>query len=432
MSPIGWIVDRMAVMPRKGRRAYLRRLARECSRIDPRHREWWWPQVNRQKTLARPGERLDGTQWRSEPVEATELAALIRRVIAACFLTITYLSGVRTGEALNLRHGCISRDSKLGLIFMSGEQLKSGDHRRERSPETIPWVVTEHTEHAVSILQRLTPGPLLFPSGELWSQDWFLRAASKTCTPSTINTEITAFIDWFNTDVAAAIGHPIITADPAGKILAPRLRRTLAWHIVRRPGGTIAGATQYGHTHDQLILGYAGRADSGFVDELAFEQFLARAEAIHDDHQRLSLGGEHVSGPAADEYRRRVAAGSKYAGLAITTKAQVAHALSNPDLQVHHGPLLTCVYRPATAACRASEDADSGPSWRRCRMTCTNIARTDRDISELRNHVRSLRAELGIPGLPEPLQQRIQQRLQVHERAITDHESERPNTKTEL
>jgi hypothetical protein len=33
--------------------------------------------------------------------------------------------------------------------------------------------------------------------------------------------------------------------------------RTLAWHIVRRPRGLIAGAIQYGHLHAQITLGYA-------------------------------------------------------------------------------------------------------------------------------------------------------------------------------
>lgn len=152
-----------------------------------------------------------------------------------------------------------------------------------------------------------------------------------------------------------------------------------------------------------------------------------RAETIHDDHQRLHRD-EHVSGPAADEYRRRAAAGSKFAGLAITTKSQVANALSNPDLQIHYGALLTCVYRPATAACREQADADFGPSWPRCRLSCANIARTDRDITELRQRIRSLATELAIDGLPDPLRQRIQERLAAHEQVVAEHESTRPQS----
>jgi hypothetical protein len=126
----------------------------------------------------------------------------------------------------------------------------------------------------------------------------------------------------------------------------PRLRRTLAWHIVRRPGGTIAGATQYGHLHTQMIQGYAGGAHSGFLNDITFEQFLHRAEIIHDDSQRRERG-EHVSGPAADEYRARVARASTFAGLTVTTKSQINNALSNPDLQIHHGAVVTCVFRRA-------------------------------------------------------------------------------------
>jgi hypothetical protein len=194
---------------------------------------------------------------------------------------------------------------------------------------------------------------------------------------------------------------------------------------VRRPGGTIAAATQYGHLHTQLIQGYAGRADSGFLDEITFEEFLLRVETIHDDHQRLARA-EHVSGPAADAYRARVAAGTRFGGLTITSPAQASEALANPDLQIHHGALLTCVYRPATAACRDQHDADDGPAWPRCRLTCGNIARTDRDITALRQHVHELTSDLAADGLPDPLRRRIQQRLDEHARAIAEHETTRP------
>jgi len=104
---------------------------------------------------------------------------------------------------------------------------------------------------------------------------------------------------------------------------------------------------------------------------------------------------------------------------------RVRHALANPDLDIHHGALLTCVYRPQTAACRDEDDntAGGGPAWPRCRPSCRNIARTDRDIAELRQHVGGLTADLAAPGLPDPLRRRIRQRLHEHERAIAEHQN---------
>jgi len=366
---------------------------------------------------------VDGTRpWRHEPVDAAELLRLIRHLTTACFLVIAYLSGVRVGEALNLRRGCISHDAKLGLTFMSGQQLKAGPDRRERSPETIPWVVNEHGAAAVSVLEDLAVGPMLFAPGKFGSPAWL--ASTRCRTIGSINDDIRAYIGWFNTSIAATVGHPVIGTDQHGKITASRLRRTLAWHIVRRPGGTVAGATQYGHLSTQITQGYAGQADAGFLDVISFEEFLLRAETIHDDHQRL-LQGEHVSGPAAVSYRERAAAGSQFAGLTITTPAQVSNALANPNLQVHHGALLTCVYRHATAACQDDDEADNGPSWPRCRLACSNIARTDRDVAELRQHVLGLKSDLAALEVPAPLRRRMQQRLELHERAIAEHEASR-------
>ncbi|MCX2714357.1 integrase [Mycolicibacterium sp. J2] len=365
--------------------------------------------------------------WRDEPVDARELVGLLRHVTVACFLVIAYLSGVRTGEALNLRRGCISRDPKLELTFMSGQQLKAHDGRRERSPATIPWVVTDETAHAVTVLEQITVSDLLFPAFAMCSQNRFAFGATRTRTPGSINTDITRFIDWFNHEVAPVVSHPPIPGDPHGSIQVPRLRRTLAWHIVRRPGGTIAGATQYGHLHTQMIHGYAGGADSGFHDDITFEKFLHRAETIHDDSQRLERG-EHVSGPAAEEYRARIARASTFAGLTVTTKSQINDALSNPDLQIHHGAVVTCVFRRATAACLEPADSSAEPFWSRCRLGCVNAARTDRDAASLRLHVTALQRDLAALELPEPLRQRIQVRLIEHRKALAEHELIRPMT----
>jgi hypothetical protein len=50
---------------------------------------------------------------------------------------------------------------------------------------------------------------------------------------------------------------------PSGEDLLFRLRssqfrRTLAWFIARRPGGSIAGAIQYKHHGIQMFEGYTG------------------------------------------------------------------------------------------------------------------------------------------------------------------------------
>jgi integrase len=367
---------------------------------------------------------IDSRAWRHQPVEATEMVRLIRHITTACFLIVAYLSGVRTGEALNLLRGCVTREPKLGLIFMSGQQLKASPDRRHRSPRTIPWVINEHSAKAIAVLEDLSSSSRLFPPGKWGSPEWL--GSSRCRTTHSINVDIPAFIAWFNTEIAATVAHPAIGADEHGNTTASRLRRTLAWHIVRRPGGTVAAATQYGHLRTQLVTGYAGHAASGFPDEISFEEFLLRAEQLHHDHQQLQRG-EHVSGPAADAYRQRVAA-SQFAGLTITTPAQVNNALANPNLQIHHGALLTCVWRPQTAACQdTTPTADhTGPAWPRCRLTCTNIAYTDRDIDQVRRHIDRLTADLADPAIPQPLRQRIQQRLDEHQRVLAAHHADRP------
>lgn len=66
---------------------------------------------------------IDTRSRRQQPLDVTGIAPLIRHITTACSLVVAYLSGVRTGEARNLLRGCVTRDPKLGLIFMSGQRL---------------------------------------------------------------------------------------------------------------------------------------------------------------------------------------------------------------------------------------------------------------------------------------------------------------------
>lgn len=370
---------------------------------------------------------VGGRPWRDGPVEAGELMTLIRHVTTAAFLVVAYLSGIRTGEALNLRRGCVTRDSKLDLVFLSGQQLKVDADRRERSPATVPWVIIEPAAAAIEVLEALSPGTLLFPPGEPGTRTWIEQCDHRSRTPGTLNADITRFVDWFNTHLAPAIGHDPIPHDEHGAITAPRLRRTLAWHIVRRPGGTVAGATQYGHLHTQMTQGYAGTAAAGFVDDVSFEEFLLRAEQLHHDHEQLERG-EHVSGPAASTYQDRVADSAGFLGTTITSRAQLQDTRNNPALQIHHGELLTCVFRPETALCRTGASSGDTPRWTGCRSHCSNIARTDRDISAVRSRVRDLRRDLTGPCLPDPLHRRVEEQIAFYTDIIGNHTTDSAET----
>ncbi|MFF1446200.1 hypothetical protein [Streptomyces sp. NPDC058295] len=147
-----------------------------------------------------------------------------------------------------------------------------------------------------------------------------------------INHDIAEFLAWVETYCTEHGRSDRIPPDPAHPVIySARLRRTLAWFIVRRPRGLVAAAIQYGHLRVQMTLGYAGNYTSGFPDDLAFEDWLARLDTLADAHQRLREG-EQVSGPAAETYRHRVQAATRFAGRVLRTKRHANAMLTHPDL----------------------------------------------------------------------------------------------------
>jgi hypothetical protein len=83
-----------------------------------------------------------------------------------------------------------------------------------------------------------------------------------------LNRRISHFIHGANREAHThGLPEQVIPDDPSGSVAMARFRRTLAWHIARRPGGLVALAIQYGHMRTTLDArtssGYASRSRGG-------------------------------------------------------------------------------------------------------------------------------------------------------------------------
>ncbi|MEQ4608463.1 hypothetical protein ABMX48_17650 [Streptomyces cavourensis] len=226
----------------------------------------------------------------------------------------------------------------------------------------------------------------------------------------TMNRRIEDFISWASA-LALRLGRPheVIPDDPHGAIGTERFRRTLAWHIARRPGGLVALAIQYGHMRTAVSAGYAARSRDGIHDLLDIETARATADTLATLHADLDAGGG-VSGPAARRAIHAAAQAPSFAGSVRSTR-QARAILRNPTLAVHDNPhtFLMCVYNRDKALCHRLGTSDT-PTLDRCVSACANIARTDRHAAQLRAEAEHLEKQAASEMVPEPLADRLRHR----------------------
>lgn len=343
----------------------------------------------------------------------------------ACLIVITYLSGMRPGEVLNLRRGCVDHDGELRAIF--GRTFKGvRDHAGEKIPEgktrEVPWIVCAPVASAVAVLERLNDTTLLFPASAFRQAERGPRAI----TGYTAGVALNRFVEWVNGYCAKRSRPDTIPKDPY-RLNLSRFRRTLAWHITRRPRGLVAASIQYGHVFTEITQGYGGTLESGFPDDYAFERFLGRMEDLSEAGERLTHG-EQVSGPAADQYRKRVGgAAVRFEGITVRTGKEARVILSNPDLQIYHGRGLSCVYNKDRAQCRIRRETQelSTPNISDCRRGCANIARTDTDIVEVAEMASRLRKVVDDTLAPPIRHRREAAELERLERILNEHAATR-------
>ena len=181
------------------------------------------------------------------------------------------------------------------------------------------------------------------------------RAGTGSLKVSALGDRIEDFVTWANRE-AASHGLPgeAIPADPHGTISLSRFRRTLAWHIARRPNGLVALAIQYGHMRtafDWTTEGYGSRSRDGIHDLIDLETARAVADTVAALHDDLGNGGG-ISGPAARRAIKAAATAPRFAGTPITL-ASARKLLANEDAMIYDNPhaLVLCHYKRDRALC---------------------------------------------------------------------------------
>jgi hypothetical protein len=307
-----------------------------------------------------------------------------------------------------------------GVRDDAGEFVPEGEIRHD------PWVVVEPVTAAVTALENLHDEQLLFPNrlGARAETGARFRDGRARGTQNMSD-------DLVNSYCTRTGRSDTIPIDADQRSIQPRqFRRTLAWFIARKPRGIVAAAIQYGHVKVQMTVGYAGTYASGFPDDLAFEELLTRLDMLADSHEHLTAG-EHVSGPAAGEYRQRVEEAQRFAGHVLTTRREARTLFSNPDLQIYPGAGMTCVFDPQRAACRIDrDDADTRrtPDLSDCRAHCANMARTDGDIDALRDQAAQLAEVANDAIAPEPRTVRYRHELGRLRTLIDEHDHGKPDS----
>lgn len=385
--------------------------------------------------------RLHAKPWKSH-IDFHEAPILMTRLATACLIVILYLSGVRPGEALELKVGCCPEPTDDGTgalryelhgMFFKGARDPEGKPAPGGTRRKTPWIVLPPVKDAVRVLERMVDGPLLFPTSSPWTTGGHgrRRRTGDAMTCGGANQRIAAFICWVNDYTAdeADLESERIPDDPDGDIVVSRFRRTVAWHIARLPGGRIALAIQYGHLRASTVAeGYSGRARQGLRRVLDVETARAMADyldTLADDLRH----GEGVSGPAAGRMIQAARdARVRFQGKFLTPK-QADALFDEPKFNIYDNPaaFLTCNNDPAKALChperaRPRTERNRPPSIDRCNPACANVARTDTQIRQLRTEIANLTEEATSPLTPTPLRERLSQRITALRRIADRHE----------
>lgn len=287
-----------------------------------------------------------GMPWRTPWARYSEFRHEERMLIAACFIVVAWLSGMRVSEILAIRDKPVSTQTTPDgrLLLRLHSRLFKGAAEPQGRPES--WIIVPpvalalETIAAATAYQRRSSDDVLFQN--------------TTGTPlKTIS--INEYVNLFRDHVSTLFPF---TPVPPGKDGQPwyfntrQFRRTLARHIARQPFGVIAGMLQYKHVHIVTFEGYAGTDNlDSWKKLLAQERLLANADFLEEMAHDIVEG--HVAGPKDEQMLRefRGAAGDRRAD-------DIAYYLRHKAKCFYLGTLNYCFFEPETAMCLSEVNSD--------------------------------------------------------------------------
>ncbi|KOG89338.1 hypothetical protein [Streptomyces varsoviensis] len=329
-----------------------------------------------------------GKPWRAGlgPRELREEIAFLR---TACWLVLSFLSGMRGAEVRELGPDCAftgAGEEGRARFKIRGRVFKG----RALSGDEAEWVVLEIVHRAVAVLRQLNDDPTHLFGYRLG--DGFVLAAP------TKGGQLDRFRDHVNELFSTADGPFIpnerVSGDPdhdgeaedgLGDDGVPwsfdsrQFRRTLAWYIAHQPFGIVAGARQFQHAKITMFEGYAGTSASGFAAEVATEEAIAKLDYVEDLYRDWNEGGGSTGGAAKRidaEFERIRRELGDLPGV-VASPSRLRTMLKHLTKTLHPGVLNDCFYQSATAVCRSRATALGRPlPLHNMCLSCPNARRS--------------------------------------------------------
>ena len=341
----------------------------------------------------------------------------------ASAVVIAYLTGMRTGEVLNLERGCVDQDAVTGLWFITGKHWKTArddnGHKipeGERRPDPVDnrptgWGRGGSTRAATP--SATTDPAQLHPHRTTGTRSVTRPAQGRTA--KDLPRDIAALTEWVNAYCDAHGLSDRILPDPA------------------RPDRTIPIPPNAGLAHRPPPARARRRCNPVRSPTCPNDARLRRIIRLRFSRRarlrRLAVPAGHPSRKPSATCRRRThqracrhnyrhrteAAHQKFGGRVLTNNNQARDLITNPLLQIYPGRAMTCVFDPSKALCQlrtAEDDVRRTPDQDDCQPNCQNIAFTDRNISELRQRAASLREITADHLTPSPRHQRERAELE--------------------
>lgn len=363
---------------------------------------------------------ISGKPWRKH-MDFYEAVELMKHLGTAAAIICLYLTGMRPQEVQGLRSGCCpepesAADGTPGRHLIRSQHYKNvtdddGNHISAGEEREVPWVAITPVVHAIRVLERMVPeGELLFSANH---HDFSgQRDLHGTLKITSLTRRIEDFVAWANSESEAhSLPDQAIPDDPHGAIRLSRFRRSLAWHIARRPGGLVALAIQYGHMRTVLDArtssGYGSRSRGGMHSVLDVETALAAAETAARLRDQAAAG-EKISGPAARRALTAAADTPRFEGRIVppTFARKAAKFLARDGVVLYDNPdaFVICAFKHDNALCEPEPGA-TAPRQYECKEGCGNAVRTDTHALRLREKADEV--DRAAPYVPEKLAKRM-------------------------